>query len=313
MTKQWRAHAAAANHGNLHQRFRAEVSSSRKRGEAARPTGRQRADVIPEAQRGVQVAAAQPGGEKAGVECVAGAGRIHNAGARRGGTQVDAAADDAAARRTELDHDEARGAAPAIERVGQLGASGVEQRLVTIQEQIVDRRRKCAELWIADERRIPAEVPRTRDATAAKRADQRDPGAARLWEERQVYVTRARQITNARQLVVDAVEGQEPPIAARRQRDGDRRWLVAPRTLRTNAFVAEPLCRFRTERADDGAAEAEPRRGNRGDDRAAARRPREGLGLELFAAARQAIERVEDQIVERLASGDQIEHERKVS
>ena len=107
----------------------------------------------------------------------------------------------------------------------------------------------------------------------------------------------------------------EPPIAARGQRDGDRRWLVAPpdiahaTRLRRGARCAASglsalmTAQRRPSRAAAIAVMIAPPPGDRVKD----------IGLELLAAARQAIERVEDQIVERLTCGDQIEHERKVS
>src|SRR5262245_52253057 len=82
--------------------------------------------------------------------------------------------------------------APAIECLRQRARTRrVRNGLIAIDEQVVDRRCKRPEVWIAGQSRIPAEVPRSADPFAPEAGDERSPRPARRWAERKMHVARA--------------------------------------------------------------------------------------------------------------------------
>ena len=112
-----------------------------------------------------------------------------------------------------------------------------------------------------------------------------------------------------RQPLVHPVERHITSIPPRRQRDGDgRRFVAASDVPRRHALAPQELHRVGAESADDGAAEPEARGGDRSDDRAAADGADERVRLELVPRLRQRVQIEEDEIVEGLAGGHEIEH-----
>ena len=110
------------------------------------------------------------------------------------------------------------------------------------------------------------------------------------------------------ELFVDAVKRDEGAIPTRGQRHRDRVRLAAPfQVVYPNSFGSEPiLCRV-GKRADH----LDPRAGTRGrhrcNHRAAAERPGTRRRPQLLAEARQSPESVEDEVLEGLTGGNEID------
>ena len=170
---------------------------------------------------------------KASPAPVVSTARTRGAGSRHVDA-VPAAADPAAAARSELDDRVARRPAPERESPARSAASA---HTTPLRPRSRRRSRGCRRAppnpRRRPQRRVPAEIPRRRHAARAQALD--DGGSsARSCRGANAKWTCAGALPRDRgrqprlQAIVDAVEGDEAAIAPRRQRDGDRMRLRRP-------------------------------------------------------------------------------------
>ena len=259
-----------------------------------------------------------PGDEKAGVERVAGAGRVDRPDPRR--LDVDVAIGREPDRAGLADLDDGDGAAPPPvgDRRFERRCARVEPGFELVDEDEVQRVDETGQAAIARERLVPAEVPRCRDAALPQPAHDARPLTAIVRVEAQVHMpvrsggggsrqTRHHRRQSRVEPGVHAVVGDEGTVAARRERRRQRVRLALPSQVgHPHALLLQPARRRIAQGADDRGLQAEARGRDRGDHGAAADRRHEAIGLDLFSERGQPFEADEDEIVERLTGTDQV-------
>ena len=297
--------ARATDHRDFHERRRCPLSGGAKVRKARETAGfrrRRRADDVATAQTVARRPPLEEARQEAAVEGVAGAGSVDDADTRCGNGDVNRSAQPSAAACSQLDD---RGSRPSPR-------ARIQRRLRCVHEHDIESRDQAIEPGARANRWIPAEVPRRGDAARAQTIDEANPAIDPDGREGEVHMARTLAAHRPQQprleLHVDAVEGDEAPLASRRQRGRDRMRFVRSLDVGdVHALGAQVANASGAESADDAGRDAQPGGCRGGDHRPAADRRQVVRAPQFLAGFRQARQARENQILERFADDQQID------